>query len=61
MPDLIAADKASAEQRGLAMDAVNDEVRRILLGFDLSEVRFEKLLTFLEAPLPAQLSSTFPV
>jgi acetyl/propionyl-CoA carboxylase alpha subunit/acetyl-CoA carboxylase carboxyltransferase component len=58
-PDLIAADKASAEQRRLAMDAVNDEVRRILLGFDLSEVRFEKLLTFLEASLPAQLSSTF--
>jgi len=59
VPDLLAADKASAEQRRLAMDAVNDEVRRILLGFDLSEVRFEKLLTFLEAPLPAQLSSTF--
>ncbi|HET8939520.1 MAG TPA: biotin carboxylase N-terminal domain-containing protein [Polyangiales bacterium] len=58
-PDLIAADKASAEQRRLAMDAVNDEVRRILLGFDLSELRFERLLTFLEAPLPAQLSSTF--
>ena len=41
------------------MDAVNDEVRRILLGFDLSEVRFEKLMQFLEASLPPQLSSTF--
>ena len=30
-PDLAAADRASAQQRKLAMVAVNDEVRRILL------------------------------
>jgi len=58
-PDLAAADRASAQQRKLAMEAVSDEVRRILLGFDLSEARFDKLLDFLEAPLPPELSDTF--
>jgi acetyl/propionyl-CoA carboxylase alpha subunit/acetyl-CoA carboxylase carboxyltransferase component len=58
-PNLLAADQAPVEARLLAMSAVNEEIRRILLGFDLSEPRFNMLLDFLEAPLPEHLSATF--
>jgi len=58
-PGLLAADNASPHEQRLAMEAVNDEARRILLGFDFSDVRFDKLLEFLELPLPAGLSSAF--
>ncbi|HEY2733702.1 MAG TPA: acetyl-CoA carboxylase biotin carboxyl carrier protein subunit, partial [Polyangiales bacterium] len=58
-PDLRAADGASPEKRQLAMAAVNEEIRRILLGFDMAESRFNKLLAFLEAPVPEGLSAAF--
>ncbi|MET0386537.1 MAG: biotin carboxylase N-terminal domain-containing protein [Polyangiales bacterium] len=58
-PELLGADHASSQDRIAAMEAVNDEIRRILLGFDLSEQRFDKLLEFLEAPLPLELSPAF--
>ncbi|HEX2678787.1 MAG TPA: biotin/lipoyl-containing protein, partial [Polyangiales bacterium] len=58
-PNLIAAERAPAAQRSLAMQAVNEEIRRILLGFDISERRFNKLLDFVEAPLPEGLGSEF--
>jgi acetyl-CoA carboxylase carboxyltransferase component/biotin carboxyl carrier protein len=58
-PDLSAADRASEQQRKLAMEAVNEEIRRILLGFDVSETRFDRLLDFVEAPLPEHLSPAF--
>ena len=59
-PNLQKAEAASAAERELAMQAVGEEIRRILLGFDVSESRFEKLLRFLEAELPEDgLSKTF--
>jgi acetyl/propionyl-CoA carboxylase alpha subunit/acetyl-CoA carboxylase carboxyltransferase component len=58
-PDLKGANHASAEQRKLAMDAVTEELRRMLLGFDVSEARFNRLLDFIEAPLPAELNPAF--
>jgi acetyl-CoA carboxylase carboxyltransferase component/biotin carboxyl carrier protein len=57
--NLLAAERASAKERQLAMGAVNEEILRILLGYDLSEPRFNKLLDFLEAPLPAGLHRDF--
>ncbi len=58
-PNLLKAEAASAGDRELAMQAVTEELRRILLGFDVSENRFNKLLSFLEAELPEGLSKTF--
>ncbi|HKU39808.1 MAG TPA: biotin carboxylase N-terminal domain-containing protein, partial [Polyangiales bacterium] len=59
-PNLLKVEAASAAERGLAMQAVAEEIRRILLGFDVSESRFEKLLRFLEAELPEEgLSKSF--
>jgi acetyl/propionyl-CoA carboxylase alpha subunit/acetyl-CoA carboxylase carboxyltransferase component/multidrug efflux pump subunit AcrA (membrane-fusion protein) len=58
-PNLLKAEAATAAERELAMLAVAEETRRILLGFDVSETRFNKLLSFLEADLPEDLSKTF--
>jgi acetyl/propionyl-CoA carboxylase alpha subunit/acetyl-CoA carboxylase carboxyltransferase component len=58
-PDLRAADRATAAQRQLAMGTVNEEIRRILLGFDMAESRFNRLLDFIEAPVPEGLSAPF--
>jgi acetyl-CoA carboxylase carboxyltransferase component len=58
-PDLVAAQQAPIARRKLAMQAVTEELRRILLGFDYSEQRFNKLLDFLEAPLPEPLTQAF--
>jgi hypothetical protein len=58
-PDLSAADQAPPEVRRAARKAVDDEVRRALLGFDVFAPRIEKLNTLLEAPLPEGLSEEF--
>jgi acetyl/propionyl-CoA carboxylase alpha subunit/acetyl-CoA carboxylase carboxyltransferase component len=58
-PDLLAADRAAAEDRRSAIEAVREEVRRVLLGYDADRVRSEHLSEFLEAPLPDRLSDEF--
>jgi acetyl-CoA carboxylase carboxyltransferase component/pyruvate/2-oxoglutarate dehydrogenase complex dihydrolipoamide acyltransferase (E2) component len=58
-PDLVAADRAAAEDRRSAIEAAREEVRRVLLGYDANQERSERLSEFLEAPLPDRLSIEF--
>ncbi|MDH5671542.1 MAG: ATP-grasp domain-containing protein [Myxococcales bacterium] len=58
-PDLEAAQKAPRERRELAMQAVNEEIERTMLGFDIYPPRFERILDWLEAPLPAEPAEDF--
>ncbi|MCG8590500.1 MAG: ATP-grasp domain-containing protein [Proteobacteria bacterium] len=58
-PDLTAADRAVPLARREAIDALRDEIRRLLLGYDANRARGEALLAFLEAPLPDSLSEPF--
>ncbi len=55
-PDLLAAERAPAQQREIALTAVSAEVERTMLGWDVYQPRFEKLLELLDAPLPEGLS-----
>jgi acetyl/propionyl-CoA carboxylase alpha subunit/acetyl-CoA carboxylase carboxyltransferase component len=57
--DLERADRAPAEARRSAIEAVREEVRRVLLGYDANLERAGLLAQFLEAPLPASLSDAF--
>jgi acetyl/propionyl-CoA carboxylase alpha subunit/acetyl-CoA carboxylase carboxyltransferase component len=58
-PDLRAADAAAPADRRAAMEAVRDEIRRVLMGYDVNPARGEKLVAFLDAPLPDDLSEAF--
>ncbi|MGI9589943.1 MAG: biotin carboxylase N-terminal domain-containing protein, partial [Myxococcota bacterium] len=58
-PDLEAADAADPLVRRAALDAVREEVRRVLLGYDSNGARAELLASFLEEPLPKELSEAF--
>jgi len=58
-PDLASADATPGVVRRAAIDAVREETRRVLLGYDANTERAEKLAEFLEAPLPAVLSESF--
>jgi acetyl/propionyl-CoA carboxylase alpha subunit/acetyl-CoA carboxylase carboxyltransferase component len=58
-PDLARADGSDPIARRAALDAVREEVRRVLLGYDANEARAELLASFLEAPLPHELSEDF--
>jgi len=58
-PDLAGADVAPFEARQAALEAAREEVRRVLLGYDASGERTERLAAFLNAPLPEGLSETF--
>ncbi len=58
-PDLEAANRADITSRRVAIDAVREEIRRVLLGFDANPSRGESLVAFLEAPLPDDLSESF--
>jgi len=58
-PDLSAADHADLGLRRAAMDAIRDEVRRVLLGYDANPDRANSLTSFLEAPLPDEISESF--
>ncbi len=58
-PDLAAADAAPAEARQAALEAAREEVRRVMLGYDASGERTERLATFLNAALPGDLSEPF--
>jgi acetyl/propionyl-CoA carboxylase alpha subunit/acetyl-CoA carboxylase carboxyltransferase component len=57
--DLLAAEQADAASRRRAMDAARDEVRRVLMGYDVNPLRGERLVSLLEAPLPEGLSESF--
>ncbi len=58
-PALAAADAAQPEARDCALDAVREEVRRVLLGYDAHPDRTELLASFIGAPLPEGLSEGF--
>ena len=57
--DLRVADAAVREARRTAIDAARDEIRRVILGYDVNPARVEKLAALLEAPLPDGLSESF--
>ncbi|MCH2169366.1 ATP-grasp domain-containing protein [Myxococcota bacterium] len=58
-PDLVNADHANPEVRRNALDAVREEVRRVLLGYDANPERAEQLAAFLDAPVEEGLSEEF--
>ena len=58
-PDLEAASRIDATERQATMASVREEVRRVMLGFDANPARAEKLVSFLEAPLPEDLADGF--
>ena len=58
-PDLSRAEGLPDAERRVALDAVREEVRRVLMGFDLNLERGEKLAQLLEAPLPRGLAERF--
>ena len=59
IPDLAAAEITDLRSRRGAIDAIRDEVRRVLLGYDANPGRAESLTAFLEAPLPEDISESF--
>jgi acetyl/propionyl-CoA carboxylase alpha subunit/acetyl-CoA carboxylase carboxyltransferase component len=58
-PDLAAAAQAPATARRAAIHVAREEVRRVLMGYDVNPQRGEKLAAFLEAPLPEGLPEDF--
>ncbi len=58
-PDLITADHADRTSRKAAIQAVLEEVRRVVLGFDANPARSESLVALLEAPIPEGVSKGF--
>ena len=58
-PDLTGADLRDPIQRQRAVEALRFEVSSALLGFDVSPPRLEKVIEFLDAPLPSGLSQPF--
>ena len=59
VPDLLRAEMAPELERLAAMEAAREEIRRVLMGYDVDIGRGEKLAAFLEAPLPDDLSESF--
>ncbi len=58
-PDLPAANEAPRAIRRSAIEAVREEVRRVLLGYDANPARADRLASFLEAPIPDGISEEF--
>jgi acetyl/propionyl-CoA carboxylase alpha subunit/acetyl-CoA carboxylase carboxyltransferase component len=58
-PDLLTADHANRASRKAAIQAVLEEVRRVVLGFDANPSRSESLVALLEAPIPEGVSKGF--
>ncbi len=59
IPDLEAANRIDPAERRITMESVREEVRRVMLGFDANPARADKLVAFLEAPLPDDLLDAF--
>jgi acetyl/propionyl-CoA carboxylase alpha subunit/acetyl-CoA carboxylase carboxyltransferase component len=57
--DLGAADRADPATRRRATDVLREEIRRVLLGYDVDPSRGEVLISLLQAPLPEGLSEEF--
>jgi len=58
-PDPGAAVGAEPADRRRALESARDEIRRVLLGYDVNPERGERLLALLEAPLPESLPGDF--
>jgi len=58
-PALAEAAAAPDDARQAALEAAREEVRRVVLGYDASSERTERLAAFLNAPLPEGLSERF--
>lgn len=58
-PDFASADAAPQRDRSRALQTVRNEIRRALLGYDINPDRGNKLVEFLEADLPDDLSREF--
>jgi acetyl/propionyl-CoA carboxylase alpha subunit/acetyl-CoA carboxylase carboxyltransferase component len=58
-PDLLRTEAAPTSERHAAMRSVREEIRRVLMGYDVNPERGEKLAAFLETPLPENLSESF--
>jgi acetyl/propionyl-CoA carboxylase alpha subunit/acetyl-CoA carboxylase carboxyltransferase component len=58
-PDLMGAAATEGAERQRAIATLRDELRRALLGYDLNPERAEKLVAFLETPLPDDLPESF--
>lgn len=59
VPDLAAADAAIPAERRIALGAAREEIRRVLLGYDVNPDRSASLAAFLEASIPETISETF--
>jgi acetyl-CoA carboxylase carboxyltransferase component/biotin carboxyl carrier protein len=57
--DLLAASRARDAEQRAAFAAVREEIRRIVMGYDVNPDRVEKLSAFLAAPLPDGLGERF--
>ena len=53
VPVLAAAAEARLAERRVAIDAAREEIRRVLLGYDVNPDRSESLAAFLEAAPPS--------
>jgi acetyl/propionyl-CoA carboxylase alpha subunit/acetyl-CoA carboxylase carboxyltransferase component len=58
-PELARAAQATSSERAAAMAAVGEEIRRIVLGYDVFQPRVEKLIDFLESPVSDELPEAF--
>jgi acetyl/propionyl-CoA carboxylase alpha subunit/acetyl-CoA carboxylase carboxyltransferase component len=58
-PDLVSAGVAEPSARGQAAYTVREEIRRVVLGYDVNPDRAERLVAFLEAELPDELPEAF--
>ena len=58
-PELEVADRLELVDRRTSIDAVREEIRRVILGYDANIARGASLVAFLEAPLPEKLSESF--
>ncbi len=57
VPDLQALERADSLARRAAIEASRDEIRRILMGYDVNPERGKRLGALLEAPIPEGLSA----
>jgi hypothetical protein len=55
----VRAEAAPEAERLAAMESAREEIRRVLMGYDVDTERGEKLAAFLEATLPGDLSESF--
>jgi acetyl/propionyl-CoA carboxylase alpha subunit/acetyl-CoA carboxylase carboxyltransferase component len=59
VPDLESTAKAKMADRAHAMRGIADDIRRVMLGYDVNPERVEKLIALMDAPLPEGAPSDF--